>query len=49
MVVTEFTPVAGTTADFIAVGEVMHFSQGFCGAKYTSDPHPVKDPYADEK
>ncbi len=46
MVPTSITPVAGSSTDFIAVGAVMHFSEGFCGVKYTTDPHPSKDPYA---
>lgn len=48
MVPTEFTPVAGSTTAFLAVAKVTHFSRGFCGKKYTSDPHPAPDPYADK-
>lgn len=45
MLPTSFTPVVGKSSDFIASGEVTHFSRGFCGAKYATDPHPARDAY----
>ena len=45
MVPTEIAPVAGSSTDYIAKGEVTHFSRGFCGAKFTTDPHPTPDAY----
>lgn len=45
MIPSQFLPVAGSSTDFIASGEVTHFSEGFVGVKYTTDPHPAKDAY----
>ncbi len=42
MVPTTFAP---STTGFIATSEVTHFSRGFCGKKYATDPHPPADPY----
>jgi hypothetical protein len=48
MVPTALTPIAGSPTELLAVGEVRHFSRGFCGLKYTTDPNPTPDPYADK-
>ena len=45
MIPSDFTAVAGSSTDFIASGEITHFSQGFCGLKYATDPHPAMDAY----
>lgn len=45
MVPSELTAVAGSSTGFVATGEVTHFSQGFCGLKFATDPHPAKDAY----
>jgi hypothetical protein len=46
MIPSEITAVSGSTTSFIATGSVTHFSEGFCGVKYETDPHPSTDPYA---
>jgi hypothetical protein len=45
MIPSDFSPASGSSTDFFASGEVTHFSQGFCGLKYTTDPHPATDAY----
>ena len=45
MVPSDFAAVSGSSTDFVASAEVTHFSQGFCGLKYTTDPHPAVDAY----
>lgn len=42
MVPTTFAP---SSTGFVATSEVTHFSKGFCGKKYSVDPHPSADPY----
>lgn len=46
MVPSELLPIGGSSSEFLAVGEVTHFSLGFCGTKFTTDPRPTPDPYA---
>jgi hypothetical protein len=45
MLPTTFAPVAGSSTQYTATASVTHFSRGFCGAKFSTDPHPSKDPY----
>lgn len=45
MVPTTFAPQSG---GFAGTAEVTHFSMGMVGEKYTIDPRPAPDPYADE-
>lgn len=47
MVPGTFTPVGGKANTYTVSGEVNHFSEGTCGFKFTSDPHPSLDPYGD--
>lgn len=42
---TTFTAVSGSSTQYTATAAVTHFSRGFCGAKFSTDPHPSKDPY----
>lgn len=45
MVPTQFAGASTAGGKTVAVGEVMHFSQGLAGAKFSVDPFPPKDPY----
>lgn len=48
MVPSTLSPIAGSATELLAVGEVTHFSTGFIGLKFTTDPNPTPDPYADK-
>ncbi len=43
IVPTTFSGIAD--GKYLATAEVTHFSTGFCGEKYSTDPHPNQDPY----
>jgi hypothetical protein len=45
MLPTTFAAVSGSSTQYTATASVTHFSRGFCGAKFSTDPHPSKDPY----
>lgn len=45
MVPTQFS---ASSTGYSAAAEVTHFSQGVVGEKFTTDPNPAKDPYADK-
>jgi hypothetical protein len=46
MLPTQFVPGPASDSSFLGSAQVRHFSSGFCGPKFTTDPHPVTDPYA---